>query len=146
MASPLPLTMRHAQAHGSSRGEGANVYQRTNALAIAQETRVATASLALEGARADLALLDEWLGICEAARLDGFSALPAEICEDIALSPVATDALRQAAAHKKRRITPIQDAIFDAQELVMHRMSTIQGQAIVEDDEDEPAESSWQPR
>ncbi|MHB1524887.1 MAG: hypothetical protein ACYCZN_01180 [Candidatus Dormibacteria bacterium] len=113
-----------------------NVYQRTNDLAIAQETRVLTASLALEGVRADLALLDEWLRICEEARLDDFSALPRDVCEEIALSPVATDALRQAAAKEKRQITPVQDAIFDAQELVMHRISTILGQ-VIEADEDE---------
>ena len=139
MAPSVSLTACRARAHGSLRAEEANVYERTTDLAVAQEVRVLTAGLALEVARSDLALLDEWLEICEEGRLGDFSALPAVICEEIALSPVATDALRQAAAHKKRLITPIQDAIFDAEELVMRRISVILGPFIVDDEEDEPA-------
>ena len=143
MAPPLSLRMRRERAHGSLRAEEANVYERTTDLAVAQEMRLLTAGLALEVARADLELLDGWLCICEERRLGGFISLPVETCMEIAESPVATDALRQVAADERRRITPVQDAIFDAEELVMRRISVILGPFIVDDEEDEPVKSLW---
>lgn len=137
MASAHSLAMHLAPVQGFLRDEQTNAYARANDLARAQEARVIVARLTLDTARADLDVLDEWLCICEEARLENLGSLPAEICNEIALSPVATAALRQASVHETRSITPIQDAIFEAEACVMRRMRSILGQVVEDEDVDD---------
>lgn len=134
MLSTLSLGAERVRAPAQPEKE--NPYERVNDFAFEPEARALIARRDLAAARAELALLDEWLRICEEARLADLAVLPIETCVDMATSCAAPHGVREAAIHANCGITPIQDAIFDAERTVMRRISSLLWPLIEEAEED----------
>lgn len=130
------LSLAAARVRALVQPDKENPYERVSDFAFAQEACALIARRDLAAARAELALLDDWLRICEEARLADLAVLPIEVCVDMATSSTAPHGLREAAIHANCEITPIQDAIFDAEQIVMRRISSILGSLIEEDEGD----------
>jgi hypothetical protein len=87
----------------------------------------------LEGLRADLAQLDEWLTKCEELRVLDRDQLTRALGEEIAGSPVAPSYVKREARRRDRAILQVTDAIFLAQGTVMLRLNILEGSVLWKD-------------
>jgi len=93
----------------------------------------ATVSCHLQGLRADLAQLDEWLTKCEELRVLDRDQVTRALVEEISASPVAPNYLKREARRRDRAILQVTDAIFLAQGAVMLRLNILEGSVLWKD-------------
>ena len=87
----------------------------------------------LQGLRADLAQLDEWLTKCEELRVLDRDQLTRALADEISASPVAPYYLKREVRSHDRAILQVTDAIFLAQGTVMLRLNILEGSVLWKD-------------